>query len=222
MGSFILSLSEDNKRLVAQNAKKNRPKYYSPELQALQDQASSKGLDPKQFDPYVEISEDFEAMLIILPASYKQALVSSLKDMLKNGVPEEELALMQEVVAIRKESYAILSGTFAKQNTDFDNTYSGITSYLASLFSPQTEQKETAISTQAKTAPVVSDLGRLFSVMSSFLYRTTKAEVLGVHDVIVDQLTLFEQSAAFRDKQKELSSWVFVVSAYNILSQPAR
>lgn len=219
---FIASLSDDDRRLVDLYARNPRPTYYSAVVQALADQADKNGLNKGDFDPNVTISEDFEALLIIMPPAQKSALIELLRQLAVARTMPDELDLMQEVLAIRRESYVLVKDECANQAIALDATYTSVIQFMTELYEKTRAIPENEVLSQEPTAVLVPDLGNLFSNLTSFISDLNKTEVMSAHDTITDQMTLVSYSGSFLNRTKEILSWADVVNSYMTLMPQTR
>jgi hypothetical protein len=202
---FINSLSEADKALVRSRARNPRPTYFVGALQDQIDRSQTTGAEAQQ-SAEIEISEDLEAALILMPSAQKTALVNQLTTLKDQGSSSDDLELMNQVVADRVSGFSLTIHDSQGLSIKYETTRSAIIDFLV---------KKGDGTSQNPTAVLIPDLSNMFQMVSSALADFEKREIMATHDRIVDHLVLSSYLSNGTYKSKELLSWVNVFSAYN-------
>ena len=212
---FLNSLSKDKQGFVAKKAINPRPSYFSARLAEIRDSA---GPDQATVGATVEISADFEALLILMPAKNRADLLYVLRELAVSMESSPELDLMNEIVAVRIDTYAQLTTDYASLTSVYDLTKQNIVELMVSLPNEEdtaaAKPSQTALGEDDPTVILVPDVGTLFNTTSLYLTELTKPEAMGVHDRIVDEKVLYAYITASQYRLSELSSWIEIINLY--------
>lgn len=202
MTAFIESLSSDQRSLVARNTKgAKRPSYFDAALAVLAQRAVFSGVVPEVADT-VQISEDLEAVLILLATSHKQALLASLQHGMTFHVDPAEAELMAEVVAVRANNYAVVNADAVAPQQQYTKVKTAVGEFLENS------------RTTSGIENLVPDLDRLFGTLNQNVVDTSRPEVLALHSHITDNVALVQMTGNTSSRQKELLSWINVIKTY--------
>ena len=203
---FINSLTPPQQATVQVKGRGDkRPSYYSAERALAQGTAARSGVVPTDaLTPEVQISQDMEAVLILLPMDVKNGLLTFIANALKVTATFDDLDLMTEVLAVRKGSYPQVFADSAKPVIEYDSTRGQIVNFIS----------RASKATTNNTAVLVPDLSNLFTALTQDSNLMSQPDVLAVHDRIADAATLYDYQASGLERTKELSSWVTVISTY--------
>lgn len=206
---FISSLTDEQKALVARRSRgAKRPSYYSATLARANQPVPGLTTAPSNPDDVakVQITEDLEALLILMPIETKRRLIEFIKVVVPASTTEDDLALMTEVVAVRAKSYAQVNADVGAHLSRYDETRASVVSMLAS-----------AAPAEGVTDPLVAlvpDLSNLFTVLKEDHSNLSQRDLLAAHDRITDAATLYGYTDSGIYRMKELLSWVVVISTY--------
>jgi len=214
---FIDSLPKEKKEYVAKFAKKTRPSYYSAVLGQTQ-----KGLgetiggslseDRSQFDPNTQISQDLEAVLILASMQDKQQLIKIMEFLVKSKVQSDELELMDEILATRSDSFRQISDDLIVGANNGVATFEAVRANIFNLLVVAPTEGE-ALGDEP-TAVLIPELSNMFGIVNTNLAQVAKPELMALHDLVVDKLTVSYYSKSWIEQQEELSSWIQVVQVY--------
>lgn len=155
------------------------------------------GLTPAD-DISVQISEDFEAFLIVLSPDLKKGLLQFLSRVLPLS-QSDEAALIAEVVSVRSTTYQQTYTDVGKDAAAYDETRTALNAFL-----------------ERKTArdSVLPDLAALNGTLSGPYQTFLRPEGLSAHDRISDTGVLYGYQNAAASRARELLSWQQVLSIY--------
>jgi len=215
---FINSLPKDKREYVARKAINPRPSYYSARLAAIQQSENARPNESRiEGEPTIQISADFEALLILSPSETRADLLFVLRQLATQMESSDELDLMKETVATRIESYVQLTSDYANLSATYDLTKQKIIGLMVSLPNETTEAPQpqtTTLDLEEPTVILIPDVGALFNTTGSYLTEFVKPEAMGVHDRIVDEVVLYSYINAGLSRFKELSSWIEIINLY--------
>lgn len=203
---FINSLNPSQRSTVQVKSRGDkRPSYYSAARAVAQGTAARSGVVPtSELTPEVQISQDMEAVFILLPIDVKRNLLTFIASALKSTASTDDMELMTEVLAVRKGSYRQVFTDSGKPVMEYDATRGQILNFLA----------QASKATVNNTDVLIPDLSNLFTALTQDQNLMSQPDVLAVHDRIADAATLYDYQASGLERGKELSSWVTVISTY--------
>ena len=214
---FINSLPKDKREYVARKSIDPRPSYYSTGLALLQ-QSEDIRLSEERIvgEPEIQISADFEALLILMPAESRADLIYVLRTLSTQMESTAEVDLMKEIVAVRIDSYVQLTTDYAELSSKYDATKQRIIALMVELSNEtNTAAQPSDIGLEEDPSIIlIPDVGNLFNVTSSYLNSFVKPEAMGVHDRIVDEMVLYSYTNASLYRMRELSSWIEILNLY--------
>lgn len=204
MAEFILSLPADQKAIVARSARgSKRPSYYDSELAVVAQRAAKTGVVPEVADT-VQISEDLEAVIILLPTAHKRNLLNFLQAGLQVSTDASEAELMAEVVAIRASNYAVINSEAVAPQLDYAKAKGAVASFL------ENARETSGLSIDG----LVPDLDRLFAALNEDVEAVSRPEILALHNHITDNMTVFDLTKRGTQRQKEILSWINIFKSY--------
>lgn len=215
---FINSLPKDKREYVARKAINPRPAYYSAGLASLQQSESIRPNEERIVgEPEVQISADFEALLILTPAENRADLIYVLRTLTTQAESDAEAELMKEIVAIRIDTYVQLTTDYAELSSKYDSTKQRIIELMVELSNETADPAQpnrAGLEEEDPSIILIPDVGNLFNVTSSYLNDFVKPEAMGVHDRIVDEMMLYSYTNAGLYRLRELSSWIEILNLY--------
>jgi hypothetical protein len=191
---FLDGLSTADRELVAARSRgAARPSYVVAGLTSASDVS-------------VQISEDFEAFLIILSPDLKKSLLQFLSRAAPTSQNDDETALIAEVVSVRSKSY---EQTYADVGRDVDSYDATRAALNVALESASRSRGREA----GRAENVMPDLSALSLAVSEPYQKFLRPEGLVAHDRITDAGVLYRyQNVASR--VREIASWQKVLSVY--------
>ena len=201
---FLLTLPSDQQAIVSRYAKgSKRPSYFDSGLAVVAQRAAFSGVVPEVADT-VQISEDLEAVIILLPTVQKRNLLSFLEAGLSVGQDSNEVDLMNEIVSIRTSNYGVVNSEAIAPQLAYTKAKGAIRDFL-----------ENARETSGLVLDgLVPDLDRLFATLNEDVEHVSRPEILEIHNHITDVVIVFDLTARGSSRQKELLSWINVFKAY--------
>jgi hypothetical protein len=214
---FIESLPKEKQNYVAKFAKETRPSYYDANLaQTAKGLASTLGgsisEDNSQFNPNTQISQDLEAVFILSSTEDKVQLIKVLEFLIKNRKQNEELELMEEILATRADSFRQIASDQVAGNNNVVATFESVRSKTFNLLVVAPSEGD-ALGDEP-TAVLIPELSKMFGIINSNISEVAKPELMAIHDLVVDKLTVSYYSKSLDERLEELSSWINVVQAY--------
>ena len=219
MGAFIDSLTPDQKLLVVRRSRNaKRPTYFDPALAGAQAQAQATGNnDPNALDPNVQISEDLEAVFILLPLPLKNGLLSYLTTMLSLLGSADELELMTEILGIRtgtiNQTVTDISAPIAQYDEVRESIMTFLTKSQTATAAPGQAQSLDQ-TTQTSADVVIPDLSILFGLTASGHSRIATTDLVEVHNRIADVGVVSAYSSDGLYRTQEITSWLGVITTY--------
>ncbi len=210
---FIDILTPAQQQTVAQKSRGGqRPSYYDGTLAEVNARLKGTGDQAESTGAEVQISEDLEAVFILMSTADKDGLLAFLNSAIKiaSSASSDDFALMSEVVAVRKTGYAQVYTDVGRAVSDYDNVRKNLLSFIDRIAHQKGSRQQDPVSV------VVPDLGALFASLSDAYRSLAAPDILAVHDRIADTGTLYAYQNAATNRTKELSSWVAVVTLYQI------
>ena len=203
MAEFILSLPADQRAIVARSARgSKRPSYYDSELAIVAQRAEKAGLVAASDE--VQISEDLEAVIILLPTAHKRNLLNFLQAGLQVSTDANEAELMAEVVSIRASNYTTINMEAVAPQLDYAKAKGAVASFL----------ENARASSGLSIDGLVPDLDRLFAALNEDVEAVSRPEILSLHNHITDTMTVFDLTKRGTQRQKEILSWINIVKSY--------
>lgn len=203
MSAFTSSLPVEQQAIIARQAKKVRPTYFDADIAIAVEQAAISKTDTDLASPDVQISEDLEALLILLPAAQKNALVTFIANSLSVVTDTDESELFEEVQSVRADNYTTYRDDGAAPKQQYSTTKARVMAVVEGL----------RISS-GSTDTVLAELSPLFSSMNDSSDSFAAPEELELHNRITDSLYLADYRNRGSFRQKELLSWISVLRTY--------
>jgi len=209
---FIDILSDKQRAIVAKKARgEDRPYYYDSAIAQAEDytgEGSSDGL--------VQISQDFEAVLILAPNETKKEMLNFIQaaGRLATNLNADDFALMGELVALRQSNYSQISRDVGETVLEFDAARAKLNQFVENTARSNATIEQTNPDTAAVTAVVVPDLAAFFASLQDAYSAMSKPDDLAVHDRISDAGILYTVQNAALERSRELSSWGRVFQTY--------
>ena len=201
---FLLSLPADQQAVVSRQARgSKRPSYFDSQLAVVAQRAKFSGVSPEVADT-VQISEDLEAIIILLPTAQKQNLLSFLQTGLSVAQDANEVELLNEMVSIRSGNYAVVNSEAVAPQSAYTKAKGSIRDFL------ENARETSGLSIDG----LVPDLDRLFATLNEDIEQISRPEILELHNHITDTLAVFDMTAKGTQRQKELLSWINVFKTY--------
>jgi hypothetical protein len=205
---FIDALTDEQRAAVARRSRgEKRPSYYSAALAESQDPATTE-TEPGR----IQISEDLEAVLILLPGGVKQGLIEFIQASLDivNNLNADDFALFSEVLEIRSENYAQVNADTGSIVETYDDARSQLIGFI------ETTGRQNTASAASSTSVVIPDLGTLFGSLAASYAALSSPDELAIHDRIADSGFVYTLQDAATSRSTELSSWVQVIQTYTV------
>lgn len=176
------------------------------------------GLTPAD-DVSVQISEDFEAFLIVLSPDLKKSIVQFLSRVAPSGQNEDEAALIAEIVSVRTANYQQVYSDVGRDVAAYDAARTAFNAFLenASRSTPtdiNEDSDEAPSSSTERTANILPDLAALNASISVPYQTFLRPEGLAAHDRITDTGVLYRYQNTAASRTRELLSWQTVLSTY--------
>lgn len=168
------------------------------------------GLTPAD-DVSVQISEDFEAFLIVLSPDLKKSIVQFLSRVAPSGQNEDEAALIAEIVSVRATSYQQVYSDVGRDVAAYDAARTAFNAFLENASRSTTDE---ATSSTERTANILPDLAALNASISVPYQTFLRPEGLAAHDRITDTGVLYRYQNTAASRTRELLSWQTVLSTY--------
>lgn len=215
---FIDALTPGQRAQVAAKSRgTNRPTYYDSTLALSQDRLRSLGAETPEanaLDPNVQISEDLEALLILMPIEDKKALLQFIAAAIgvAGSLSNTDFALMTETLLVRKAAYQQVYTDVGSRVLQYDATRARVLGFVENIARQQTLPDPKS----DPTSIVIPELGTLFSSLADSYRTLSMPDTLAVHDRIADAGVVFTYQNAATNRTKELSSWINVINLYLI------
>ena len=169
------------------------------------------GLTPAD-DVSVQISEDFEAFLIVLSPDLKKSIVQFLSRVAPSGQNEDEAALIAEIVSVRTANYQQVYSDVGRDVAAYDAARTAFNAFLENASRSTTDEEAT--SSTERTANILPDLAALNASISVPYQTFLRPEGLAAHDRITDTGVLYRYQNTAASRTRELLSWQTVLSTY--------
>jgi len=210
---FIDSLSAEERAFVTRLSRgEKRPLYFDA---SIAEAATVSG--DQETTGNVQISQDLEAALILMPADAKKQLRDFVQEAitLTSNNTQDDFLLLAEVLAVRKTSYAQINADAGKKALDYDVARAKVIDDIERRARANADAGTSAAET---TSVVISDLSVLFSAVSSAYEEIIRPDELAMHDRIADAGYLYTVQNAATNRARELSSWVQILPTYIAVS----
>lgn len=207
---FIDALTTEQRTQVARRSKgENRPSYFSASLAESQ---GAEEANPDTEPGYIQISEDLEAVLILLPGGTKQGLIEFIQASLDivNNLNDDDFALFSEVLEIRAENYAQVNTDTGSIVETYDDARQQLIGFI------ETTGRQNTASAAESTSVVIPDLGTLFGSLAASYAALSAPDELAIHDRIADSGFVYTLQDAATSRATELSSWIQVIQTYTV------
>jgi hypothetical protein len=214
---FIDILTPAQRVTVARKSRGDkRPYYYDGTLAQTQERLKTTGTEESSLGAEVQISEDLEAMFILMNPLDKGKLLAFLADAIKvsSSMSGDDFALITEVVAVRKAGYAQIYTDVGSKTSGYDAVRRNILGLVEQFAHQSVTNPTEATGRPDPTSVVIPDLGALFASLADSYRVLATPDILAIHDRIADTGTLYAYQNATLHSVKELSSWVAVVTLY--------
>jgi hypothetical protein len=210
---FIDALPKAQKQTVRQKARGvNRPSYFSAQQAKARAMAKRTGdVAVANIPEEVQISEDLEAVLILMPIDVKKDLLDFIGVALSVSLTQDDLALMEEIVEVRATNYQQANADVGSHLSQYTVTRNNIISFVAKAVSAA--PKGTQVNVDPSSV-VVPDMNALFAVLKDDHAGLSSLDLLAAHDRITDSATLYSYLDAGTYRGRELFSWAAIVMSY--------
>lgn len=212
---FIDSLSVQNRERVNQKTRGDkRPSFYSSEIDRLNKLNQAQRTVEEFQSPDIQITSDFEAVLILLGYSEKEGVIKFITDAFAADEPNDEVELMFNVTFRRKSTYdQTNTDTFAPALL-FNKARAGILTSIESKRAAVVRDKDDETPPYDNVDDIIPELSRFFSSVSTEYLAITKPETIEVHNRVTDQQVLNYYTDEAASRKKELLSWRSIFQTY--------
>lgn len=195
-----------------------RPSYYDPLLAIGQAQETKTGVSGEQ-SAEVQISEDMEAFLILLPTVTKQAILKYFSQVISSGVTTEDITMMQQVIAARADSFVQANIDSAIPVINFETAQKDVQTQankflLQAAINPVVTTQPIVLKQPDPVAGVTQTFSNIFNTLNAAHTTIGQANILATHDRIVDAGVMASYSNETGERTREVLSWVTVFTAY--------